>query len=729
MSDLTSKYQKLALEYAKLKAQNHVLKKGVVEEKENATQLQVNLQRSDQIVRRLQQEIDSSSFRSLQMAKRVQLLQDELEKSARTKSKTNEGSVSRNLSHAIDEDLKNKIEENENLHKKVYEADKKTQQLKESLTSELSAAKELNVSLQGSLDSFQRSSLQDLEQLRNEKSALEEKLIKSEQCLVTTKEEFESRHKDISLSNSHLQSMVDGLKRVFTNSVVFNDSGTTEHNLTKVLPFSKRDQLKSDSLLGQTENLLSSLFTCLSNFHKHSWKRCLLYPIDSSIQPVTTANRQLITYLKQYGDYLNPLITSIKDDLQTYAYPFKLETMNGLKHFSMLFTCYTTFLTKLSPYYITSLKEECDLSVCAPNLQQKNTEYLHLFQRVLPAMSKLEVYLSVVTNRTGALKIQTPNTKSAFGKLTSALNELHLTFKDMSKTFNIKMVLEYQLPTTTKSEELRLSNELLLSALLTTSNICAKLAGFLVENLDFFILDNVDVPLSPFNLLETHKRAALFLSSTAVSSPPTVPYANALENQYQCSNNDKQELFQQLETNANKLHVLEQEKEHWLLETQLLKMKLEKQTEKLSDDSSRQRVLSISHVPSDTSMLGSIQVNGNETMDISTEDLIKQHMGARMAENGLRIKSAEAKSMHFESESNALHKHLNLLYKKKDAVQQDLDKSVQSVSQLQDELAVTRKSYEEQLSLMSEHLAAMNDKLAAQKDEINTLKNLKSRKK
>lgn len=41
---------------------------------------------------------------------------------------------------------------------------------------------------------------------------------------------------------------------------------------------------------------------------------------------------------------------------------------------------------------------------------------------------------------------------------------------------------------------------------------------------------------------------------------------------------------------------------------------------------------------------------------------------------------------------------------------------------LQDELAVTRKSYEEQLSLMSDHLAAMNDKLSSQKDEIENLK-------
>lgn len=39
-----------------------------------------------------------------------------------------------------------------------------------------------------------------------------------------------------------------------------------------------------------------------------------------------------------------------------------------------------------------------------------------------------------------------------------------------------------------------------------------------------------------------------------------------------------------------------------------------------------------------------------------------------------------------------------------------------------DELAVTRRNYEDQLSLMSEHLAAMNDKLASQKDQIESLK-------
>ena len=39
-----------------------------------------------------------------------------------------------------------------------------------------------------------------------------------------------------------------------------------------------------------------------------------------------------------------------------------------------------------------------------------------------------------------------------------------------------------------------------------------------------------------------------------------------------------------------------------------------------------------------------------------------------------------------------------------------------------DELQVTTRNYEGQLSMMSEHLAGMNEKLTTQADEINSLK-------
>lgn len=40
----------------------------------------------------------------------------------------------------------------------------------------------------------------------------------------------------------------------------------------------------------------------------------------------------------------------------------------------------------------------------------------------------------------------------------------------------------------------------------------------------------------------------------------------------------------------------------------------------------------------------------------------------------------------------------------------------------QDELATTKRSYEDQLSMMSDHLCSMNETLSKQREEIDTLK-------
>lgn len=41
---------------------------------------------------------------------------------------------------------------------------------------------------------------------------------------------------------------------------------------------------------------------------------------------------------------------------------------------------------------------------------------------------------------------------------------------------------------------------------------------------------------------------------------------------------------------------------------------------------------------------------------------------------------------------------------------------------MQDELATTKRSYEDQLSMMSDHLCSMNETLSKQREEIDTLK-------
>ncbi|XP_075145881.1 uncharacterized protein LOC142220575 [Haematobia irritans] len=82
------KYQKLAAEYAKLRAQASVLKKGILEEQIKSSNLRDQLKQKETESRRSEQEIDSLGFRNKQLELRVAALQEELATSeARKKDK------------------------------------------------------------------------------------------------------------------------------------------------------------------------------------------------------------------------------------------------------------------------------------------------------------------------------------------------------------------------------------------------------------------------------------------------------------------------------------------------------------------------------------------------------------------------------------------------------------------------------------------------------------------
>uniref|UniRef100_A0A8D8ZKP2 Protein phosphatase 1 regulatory subunit 21 n=1 Tax=Cacopsylla melanoneura TaxID=428564 RepID=A0A8D8ZKP2_9HEMI len=79
VQDLPSKYEKLAAEYAKIKAQAIVLKKAVVEEQKQNGDLKQTIRTQEQSLRKNEQEMESLAFRNQQLAKRVTILQDDLE--------------------------------------------------------------------------------------------------------------------------------------------------------------------------------------------------------------------------------------------------------------------------------------------------------------------------------------------------------------------------------------------------------------------------------------------------------------------------------------------------------------------------------------------------------------------------------------------------------------------------------------------------------------------------
>jgi len=133
-ADLTAKYQKLATEYAKLRAQSAVLKKGLLEEQERSQSLQDQINQRETSLRKGEGEMEAVLFRNQQLAKRVNLLQEEAEAAAKGKKGGRWRRETRDSSHdggkdhrtgvdsaeaVINEELVAKITENANLRMKL----------------------------------------------------------------------------------------------------------------------------------------------------------------------------------------------------------------------------------------------------------------------------------------------------------------------------------------------------------------------------------------------------------------------------------------------------------------------------------------------------------------------------------------------------------------------------------------------------------------------------------
>ena len=77
---LSTKYTKLASEYSKLRAQLGVLKKAVLEEQAKNVGASDSIKQKEQALRKSEAEMDSLTFRNQQLTRRVEILQEDLEK-------------------------------------------------------------------------------------------------------------------------------------------------------------------------------------------------------------------------------------------------------------------------------------------------------------------------------------------------------------------------------------------------------------------------------------------------------------------------------------------------------------------------------------------------------------------------------------------------------------------------------------------------------------------------
>uniref|UniRef100_A0AAG5CQP0 Protein phosphatase 1 regulatory subunit 21 N-terminal domain-containing protein n=1 Tax=Anopheles atroparvus TaxID=41427 RepID=A0AAG5CQP0_ANOAO len=173
----SNKYQKLAHEYSKLRAQASVLKRAVLEEQGKNSSLRETLRAKEATLRKSEQEVDSLGFRNKQLEKRVAALQENIEyelkkttagKASKTKSSNSEANaVPGSDSGVIAEELQKKILENAKLSNMVED---KAAELKQ---------------LQNRIDGLNR----ELQQ----QAVVEQKLRKELELLTVRNSELESK--------------------------------------------------------------------------------------------------------------------------------------------------------------------------------------------------------------------------------------------------------------------------------------------------------------------------------------------------------------------------------------------------------------------------------------------------------------------------------------------------------------------------------------------------------
>ncbi|KAJ7987520.1 hypothetical protein DPEC_G00327350 [Dallia pectoralis] len=773
-ADLQAKYAKLAQEYSKLRAQNQVLKKGVVDEQASSTSLKEQVKLREQTLRKVEQEMDSLTFRNQQLAKRVELLQEELAASeARSRKTKNKGDSpsqqalqqSQNL---FDEDLQKKIQENEQLHIKFYEADEQHRRQEAQLKSRLEELEREHDQHQAVVSTVTSKYVDTIDRLQSDKAILEVRSQTLESEARDCRGRAEDCQQQLRRCQLELNRQLKQSSSVIEEKVPFNDTKFSDFNSLNVPPHNRRHQLKARDVSGQALVFVQDLVAALLNLHSYTEQRVHIYPVDSSIEPISPLNQKFSQYLHENAAFVRPLEEglgqlhqSITEDTVTV-----LETVGKLKAFADHFTAYALYLKKILPYQIKSLEEESGASLCTCSLTSMNQELQSDMMRITSVFDKMHSYINLLA-LPGVRQDAMPQSSSSavFTQLAACLHSLHDAFKEMSKHYSQKASLEQELPTVT--QKLRTTNECLLSSLGTLTNSTGKIATFFSNNLDFFTSSTGYCPrggaggLNPLqaeSMLGNKKRASEYMQAVRKTRPESVPYTEALLNRrvLTSSTESREGLTQQVVASQEKIARLEQEKEHWLLEAQLGKVRLEKESQRILDLEAQlssiqgggSPALSLGPAP-DSPALTSLEdgeVNDRGTgkeaslsanlfgmltttptnEEVGDEDarekLIKAHYMARVGDLTTQLQISDSKAVNFHAECRALAKRLAIAEKSRETLSEEVKLAKQNITRLQDELATTKRSYEDQLSMMSDHLCVMNETLSKQREEIDTLK-------
>lgn len=781
-TDLHIKYQKLGQEYQKLRAQVSVLKKGVIDEQAHSKILQELSKQKDQSIRKYEQELDSLQFRNEQLSKRVEILQTDLDVWERggTRPKAAVDYKPNEIDENVrEQELKMKITENEVLHEQLQEANQQHQIVSSKLEERLEVLEREAGSHNKVLDETNARYNRIVERLQEDRAMMEGKIKKEEEELKIANIMVEKYQKQLKGTHNELKAKLEKTTQILKEKVPFNDTDNLNLNLLNVPVCDRAHQVQARELVESFTNYFIDFMASLSDFHTYQEQRLSIFSVDMQQEQLSPINLKFSSYLHENAHINRHAQQAMKkfNDCLKAEYFISLETSFGLQQLSQSFNTCSKYLEKLLPYQILSIEEECRLSSCTEAIERENKKFLKLAKQFTSTFTRLNRYLSLLASFSENKNIKAKNI-DCFKLLCKQLVILNASAQEMCTTYYAKMGAEDELPMIT--ERLKNTDQCIASSLAAMATATNKFVSFFNEHIDFIgrpcgfkrkgVVNGGEQAIVSC-VKSFQSKAAGFLQSLQKDVPVTIAYDLAVKNNRTLvtSTESRDTLAEEVLNTRKSIAKLEQEKQHWMLESQLIKAKFDKEVKKvaaLGEELGKMKTESLhTRSPSETiddllqrdkptgspmdspaltrqvssssssvsveqpvysQPIGTMEAWSKERdsgdADRDHEELVKNHLTSRISDITKQLQQADSKTVTHYSECRALYKQLVLADKSKKKIANELSEAKRKVINLDDDLETTKRSYEDQIKMLSDHLCGMNDKLTSQKDQIDQLK-------
>lgn len=743
--DIQVKYQKLASEYSKLRAQNQVLKKAIVDEQSKTSQLNDLIKSRDQMFRKAEQENDSLTFRNQQLTKRLTLLQEDLEeiqlKSKRGKVKSEsvvDGTLADNS--VFTEELQSKIQENARLQSELAEIEMNYRRRLSEMEMQLETAKREAQKYKEVLERHEKSAKETVDQLESERVCQEVVAQQREAELRALKEEI-SRLKEklthtttttSTLNNCHPPQLNDQDAKVSPRHRAGKQAVSTNLNIPVQNGRDRSPSITARSLVDTFDSLIQEMSDSFAKFLCSYSTRVKLDESSTEIQ------QKLIEHLKSAASPWHSLAASYHQLAEnSFGESFvALETLSGLSQVSHHVTACGATLRKILPLVVHWVSEGSRGQVDGDRL---GAAWSAAFSRLVSSWGSLAPYVATLASQSAPNSNLPPSAQGrVISMLSDRLNNLHAALKEASITYQKKTAGEKDQPSI--SGEAKAANDEIVIVLMALSSITSKMSTTFREQVAPSWVRGGSTPSTPSSPYPSmpyslNKSLSNYASILQEESKPAL-FDSTLASPGDATNlaGTETSLMKQLALATSKLSQLEAEREHWRLEHQLLQCKHQKEAKRVRqlENQLKGEVTASAEcdqlhtkehtasVASTTSIAG--EVYGVDGASEEREKDIRNHFTSRCSHLYMQLTSATSQAALYQNECESLMRRLVVSEENRASCDQEVDNQREIVNQLKETLQTTSRNYEEQISTMSEHLADLNEKITAQSELIEHLK-------